>query len=214
MKAGATGEPRSAMADAILDVAQRFVQTRGYNGFSYRDVAADLGIKAASIHYHFPTKSDLGVRLAARYRERFRAELDAITKRLSDPAKCLLEFGDLFRKTFEVGNRLCLCGMLSAEIATLPDPVATEVEAFFRDTENWLAGVLEAGRRSGTFAFRDPALHQARFLLAILEGAMVVSRGLREAAHFNVMVESYLGGLRVVATAPRPAKPRPRRTRS
>lgn len=202
------------MADAILDVAQRFVQTRGYNGFSYRDVASDLGIKSASIHYHFPTKSDLGVQLAVRYRVRFRDELERITKRLADPRKRLIAFGDLFRKTFEVGNRLCLCGMLSAEIATLPDPVATEVEAFFRDTESWLGGVLEAGRRSGDFHFTDPALHQARFLLAILEGAMVVSRGLREAAHFQVMVESYLGGLGGTEVARRPAKAGPRRTRA
>jgi TetR/AcrR family transcriptional regulator, transcriptional repressor for nem operon len=187
---------RESMADSILDVSQRLIQTRGYNGFSYRDIAQDLGIKAASIHYHFPTKSDLGVRLAVRYRERFRAELVAIAAAVDDPEEQLIRFGDLFRRTFEVGSRLCLCGMLSAEIATLPEPVAAEVESFFRETQHWLSGVLDAGRDLGRFRFAGPAEQQARFLLAILEGAMVVARGLRDAAHFQVMVQSYLGQLR------------------
>jgi TetR/AcrR family transcriptional repressor of nem operon len=196
MKAGQVRTaPRTTTGDAILDIAQRFVQTRGYNGFSYRDIAADLGIKAASIHYYFPTKSDLGVRLAARYRERFRRELDAIGAQVPDPEQQLYRFGDLFRQTFEVGNRLCLCGMLSAEIATLPDPVASEVEGFFRETEGWLAGVLSAGRDAGRFRFAGPAQTQARFLLAILEGAMVVARGLRDAANFQALVQGYLGQL-------------------
>lgn len=183
-------------ADAILDVAQRLIQTRGYNGFSYKDVAQALGIRTASIHYHFPTKADLGVKLVSRYRVRFREELAAIEAGEPVPDRRLIRFSELFRRTFEVGNRLCLCGMLSAEIAILPDQIAAEVEAFFRETETWVAAVLLAGRDGGEMSFAGPPEPQARLLLAMLEGSMVVARGLRDSAYFQAMVESSLAQLR------------------
>lgn len=183
-------------ADAILDTAQRLIQTRGYNAFSYRDIAQALGIRSASIHYHFPTKTDLGARLAARYRRLFRAELDAIVEGEPDAVERLLKFADLFQQTFEVESRLCLCGMLSAEIATLPEGVAAEVEGFFRDTEAWLVAVLEEGRKAKRFSFSGPAKEQARLLLALLEGAMVVARGLRDRAHFRSMAGNYIAQMK------------------
>jgi TetR/AcrR family transcriptional repressor of nem operon len=188
------GKP--ATATAILDVAQRLVQSRGYNGFSFKDIAAALGIRTASIHYHFPTKTDLGVRLAARYREQFMAELGQIEARSTNVSTRLRRFADLFRRSFEIDSRLCLCGMLSAEIATLPEDVAAEVELFFRTIELWLARVLQAGRRSGEFGFSGSAAAQARLLIASLEGAMIVARGLREGDHFSTMIEDSLARLR------------------
>ena len=61
------------MADrrsAILDVAERRIRAHGYNGFSFREIADEIGIKSASVHYHFPTKADLAAAVAKRYRER------------------------------------------------------------------------------------------------------------------------------------------------
>jgi TetR/AcrR family transcriptional repressor of nem operon len=187
-------EPESTAA-AILDIAQRLVQTRGYNGFSFKDIAISLGIRTASIHYHFPSKTDLGVSLASRYRERFMADLNGIRVKVSAPATQLRRFARLFQSTFEVDSRLCLCGMLSAEIATLPEPVAAEVEVFFREVEAWLANVLQAGRRMGRLSFSGSATNRARLLIATLEGAMIVARGLRESDHFDVMVETSLSQL-------------------
>ena len=176
----------------ILDVAQRLIQSRGYNGFSYKDVAAALGIRSASIHYHFATKADLGVAIASRHRKHFQAELDRIAAQTQDPMRRLEQFTDLFRRTFAVESHLCLCGMLSAEIATLPELVAVEVEKFFRDTERWLADVLAAGRKARSFRFDVTPRKQARLLLAVLEGAMVVARGMRDSAGFNGIAAGYL----------------------
>jgi TetR/AcrR family transcriptional repressor of nem operon len=186
-------------ADTILDVAQRLIQARGYNGFSFKEVAETLGIRSASIHYHFPTKTDLGVRLVSRYRLHFSAELEEIELATTDPERRIGRFCQLFRRTFEVDSQFCLCGMLSAEAGTLPDEVGAEVEGFFRDTETWLAGVLSEARKSGQFAFRGAAVAQARLLLAMLEGAMIVARGLRDKAHYPVMTADYLRKLRAPA---------------
>src|SRR5258708_16711749 len=121
---------QESTAEAILDIAQRLIQMRGYNGFSFKDIATSLGIRTASIHYHFPSKADLGVSLTLRYRERFMAELRDICLKESAPPTQLRRFAKLFQSTFEMDSRLCLCGMLSAEIATLPEQVAAEVEVF------------------------------------------------------------------------------------
>ncbi|MBI3607430.1 MAG: TetR/AcrR family transcriptional regulator [Nitrospirae bacterium] len=182
-------------AEQVLDVAQRLLQTRGYNGFSYKDIAQALGIRTASIHYHFPTKADLGVELAGRHRRQFRAALDRVEQRTTDPIQRLERFVDLFRQTFEVESRLCLCGMLSAEIATLPEPVAGAVEGFFSDAEEWLADTLAAGRKAGRLRFTGSPRQQARLLLAVLEGAMVVARGMRHTEHFQDVVAGHLRGL-------------------
>ncbi|WP_254065657.1 TetR family transcriptional regulator [Acidisoma sp. L85] len=34
---------------------------------NFRDLAAQVGIKAASIYHHFPSKADLGAAVARRY---------------------------------------------------------------------------------------------------------------------------------------------------
>ena len=47
-------------ASSVLDVAERLVQVRGYNGFSYADVAAELQLSKAALHYHFAGKAELG----------------------------------------------------------------------------------------------------------------------------------------------------------
>jgi TetR/AcrR family transcriptional repressor of nem operon len=178
--------------DQILDIAQRLIQSRGYNAFSFSDLAKELGIRTASVHYHFPTKADLGVALLQRYRQNFRDELGGISSRADNPVRHLARFAALFERTFKADNQLCLCGMLSAEVATLPKDVAGEVERFFQETEIWLAAVLAAGKQSRLIAFEGSARVQARMLLAMLEGAMVVARGMRHRTYFQDVARSYL----------------------
>jgi TetR/AcrR family transcriptional repressor of nem operon len=161
---------------ALLDAAQVFVQTRGYNAFSYRDLARHIGIRTPSIHYHFPTKGDLGRDLMSRYREQFLSLLADIDRGERDPRRKVKRFIELFRLTLKSGDRLCLCGMLATEYATLPAPVQKEVRRFFRDSEAWLAKVLAEGRSAKIFRFRGPVATSARTLFAALEGAMISAR--------------------------------------
>ena len=62
---------RTDTANQILDVAEHLVQVRGFNAFSYADVAGELGLTNAALHYHFPSKSELGEALIDRYAIRF-----------------------------------------------------------------------------------------------------------------------------------------------
>jgi TetR/AcrR family transcriptional repressor of nem operon len=113
-------ESPTAAATAILDVAEQLAQTRGYNGFSYADIAAQLGVTKASLHYHFPSKAELGRALIQRYHRLFGAALEAIAGR-NPPQEKLKQYVGLYDSVLS-NERMCLCGMLAAEYATLPPP--------------------------------------------------------------------------------------------
>ena len=166
-------------AARILDVAEELVQVRGFNGFSYADIAAELGITKAALHYHFAGKADLGAALIARYASRFAESLTGIDAAAAGTAGAartrLAGFADLYLDVLR-NRRMCLCGMLAAEYQTLPQPMRDAVLRFFDDSEAWLGSVLESGRADGSLYFAGSASEEARMIIGSLEGAMLVAR--------------------------------------
>jgi TetR/AcrR family transcriptional regulator, transcriptional repressor for nem operon len=195
------GAAQVPTASRVLDVAERLVQVRGFNGFSYADIAAELHITKASLHYHFATKADLGEALIARYATRFFGALDAAdSDGTSAPAK-LSAYAKLYADVLSQ-QRICLCGMLAAEYPTLPPPMQSAVLEFFDHNEAWLQAVLEQGRNEGSLEFPGPARDAARMIISGLEGAMLVTRPYRDAARFQVAADSLLASLTVPASQP------------
>jgi len=190
----ATTQVDRNMAERILDVAEGLVQVRGFNAFSYADVAHELGVTKASIHYHFPTKSDLGEALIGRYAGRFAESLERIDAEGSDAYAMLHAYAGLYADVL-AGDRMCLCGMLAAEYPTLPVPVQRHVLTFFDEQEAWLAGVLERGRGEGTLRFDGRPNEVARTIVSSLEGAILVARPFGDVARFDVVVSRELDGL-------------------
>jgi TetR/AcrR family transcriptional repressor of nem operon len=178
-------------ATRILDIAERLVQTRGFNGFSYADVASELGVTKASIHYHFPGKAELGEALIVRYTQRFGEALAAIEADVPDARARLDAYAGLYADVLR-GQRMCLCGMLAAEHDTLPDPIREAVVAFFDASEEWLARVLEQGREEGRLAFSGPPAEAARSIVGGLEGAMLVARPYGDVERFRVAADRLL----------------------
>jgi TetR/AcrR family transcriptional repressor of nem operon len=174
----------SGTSQKILDIAERLLQVRGYNGFSYADIAASLRVTKASLHYHFPSKSDLGRRLMERYTENFAAALATIDASGASAREKLERYISIYA-TVLADNRMCLCGMLAAEYATLPKPIKSEVLRFFDANETWLARILEEGRHAKVFRFAGPAIEAARVLVAGLEGAMMMARSYGDAERFD-----------------------------
>jgi TetR/AcrR family transcriptional repressor of nem operon len=169
-KSGDTGT-----ASAILDVAERLVQTRGFNAFSYADVAAELGITKPALHYHFAGKAELGEALLARYTDRFNEALEAIGTSGADPARKLTAYADLYSQVL-AQDRMCLCGMLAADYHTLPEPMRKAVISFFDHNETWLTGVIDQGRKDRTLRVKGSSREVARMIIGALEGAMLVAR--------------------------------------
>jgi TetR/AcrR family transcriptional regulator, transcriptional repressor for nem operon len=171
-------------ATEILDVAERLVQSRGFNAFSYADVASELGITKPALHYHFASKAELGEALITRYTTRFSAALDRIDRELADGRSKLEAYVDLYRQVL-AEERMCLCGMLAADYPTLPAAMREGVVRFFDDNDTWLAGVLEQGRQDGTLHFTGPSREAAQMIIGALEGAMLVARPYGDVTRFQ-----------------------------
>jgi TetR/AcrR family transcriptional repressor of nem operon len=178
----------------ILDIAERLVQTRGYNGFSYADIAESLKVTKASLHYHFPAKADLGHRLIERYEANFLAALDKIDARSKDAREKLRRYATIYEDVLRA-DRMCLCGMLAAEFGTLPKPMRDEMRHFFDVNEKWLVGVLQEGRKAKVLEFSGSAAEAAQTLIGALEGAMMIARSYGEVSRFKAVSDRVLSGL-------------------
>src|SRR5437762_13125057 len=162
-------------SERILDLAERLVQTRGFNGFSYADIADSLGMTKASLHYHFPAKAELGRRLIGRYEKNFLAALEKIDGTAKGARDKLRRYAGIYADVLG-DDRMCLCGMLAAESATLPKAMQKELRHFFDENERWLAAVLEEGRRADELGFSGAPREVATLLVSSLEGAMMLAR--------------------------------------
>lgn len=185
---------QNGTAERILDIAERLVQTRGFNNFSYADIATEIGITTASLHYHFRGKAELGQALITRYAERFAAALEKIDREIPGARPKLEAYAGLYAGVLE-GKRMCMCGVLAAEYETLPKQMRRAVIRFFDDNQRWLADVLTQGRADKTLAFTGPADEVAQSVLSTLEGAMLVARPYGDPGRFNSAAHQVLAGL-------------------
>jgi TetR/AcrR family transcriptional repressor of nem operon len=182
--------------ERILDVAQSMIQEQGYNAVSFRDLSAAVKLKSASIHYYFPSKEDLGEALIARYRAFFSAGRAALDEKELSPARKLKQYVEVLRTAFRQTGHMCLCGVLAAELSSLPERIAEGVREFFAENERWLAGVLARGRASGELLFSGTAERTAEAVFASLEGALMSAWAFKDenriAAVGKLVVESLL----------------------
>ncbi|MEM7442133.1 MAG: TetR/AcrR family transcriptional regulator [Pseudomonadota bacterium] len=159
--------------ERILDAAERRIRDAGYNGFSFRDLAEDVGIKSASVHYHFPTKEALVATLTERYTERFLQSLEDAPSGI----RCILAYRDAFRRSLAEDRRMCLCGVLGAESGGLPDSVTRQARLFFERTIQKLEQALV-----GTVS--EPH-STAAAVVAQLQGAIILARAFGNIAAFD-----------------------------
>lgn len=189
--------------EKLLAEAQSLIQRLGYNGFSFRDLAETVGIRSASIHYHFPTKADLGAAVAARYTEDFMGRLNAERdqpsaerERKQTPATLLTFYASLFREALSDNNiqdnKMCLCGILSAEAASLPDRVSTEVRNFFDVNLTWLTDVFAEQHKSDSTESGPTPNAEAAAFMASLQGGLILAKGLNDPSVFDLIAETTL----------------------
>jgi TetR/AcrR family transcriptional repressor of nem operon len=180
-------EMSSNSKEAILAAARRTAQAHGYNGLNFRDLAAEVGIKAASIYHHFPSKADLGAAVARRYWEDTAAGLEAMLAETSDPARALRQYPDTFRKALANGNRMCLCSFMAAEYDDLPDAVKKEVQIFADVNVAWLSKMLSAAAVVST----KKSEQRARAIFAAIAGAQLMARSRSDITVYDALIDSY-----------------------
>jgi TetR/AcrR family transcriptional repressor of nem operon len=160
----------------VMQVAMQLAQTRGFNAFSYRDLAHEVGIKTSSIHYHFPTKDDLGVALMQEYTAAMMTTMAEIQASQASHIEQFRAFVGVFDRTAATGDQLCLAGMFGSAVETLTPELKAEVLRFFSVVEDWLTVFLQAGRDAQAFAFANEPNELAAMILAALEGSLMTAR--------------------------------------
>jgi TetR/AcrR family transcriptional regulator, transcriptional repressor for nem operon len=193
---------RPATAVRVLDVSERLLQERGYQGFSFGDVAAELGVTRAALHYHFPSKAALGEALIERYTDRFTAALAALDATAVDARARLDGYVALYREVLSE-DRMCLCGMLAAEYRTLPEPLQQRVWSFFDRNTAWLTAALARGAEDGSLRVQGEPRDAAAMVLGGLEGALLIARLDGDVARFTAAAACLLDGMRPAAAPAR-----------
>jgi TetR/AcrR family transcriptional repressor of nem operon len=177
----------SGAKEAILAAARRAAQAHGYNGLNFRDLADEVGIKAASVYYHFPSKADLGAAVARRYWEDTASGLETMLAEIPDPVRCLRRYPDVFRKALQADNRMCLCSFMAAEYDDLPDQVKQEVQTFADVNVAWLSRVLSAA----AVVSAQESEPLARAIFAAVVGAQLMARSRSDISLYDALIDSY-----------------------
>lgn len=161
----------------LIESARHLIQTRGYNGFSYADVAEEVQVRKASIHHHFPAKSDLACAVVEQSRALIVEQTQMIAAGDFDPQAQLRMYTGYWEKCIaDASAPFCVAGMLACELPTLPDDLAGLVRAHFLDLSNWLEIVLTRGAQMGYYELRGSARQEAESFMAMVYGAMLAAR--------------------------------------
>lgn len=180
----------------LIDSARFLIQTRGYNGFSYADVADQVQLRKASIHHHFPTKADLARAVVDESRALIAEQTRILAGSAFDPAEQLRKYTGYWEKCIaDASAPFCVAGMLASELPTLPDDLADHVREHFRELSNWLETVLTKGAQMGLFELQGTARLEAESFMSMVYGAMLTARAFGNPKVFAEIVESGLGKL-------------------
>lgn len=176
---GATTEDGASVRQRLLEQALALICQRGFNGFSYRDLAERVGVKTSSIHYYFPTKEDLALEAVNEYTARIARHIASI-----DTALPIRQQAEQYLEPWRSGckaEQVCLAGMLAAESESLPAAVHAALQGFHRLNEEWLAGLLErAAEQVGELPEGTTAQALAQVLFGALQNGLVSARLFRQ----------------------------------
>jgi TetR/AcrR family transcriptional regulator, transcriptional repressor for nem operon len=181
--------PSGDTAQRLTDVAMELIQTRGFSAISYQDLADRLGIRKASIHYHFPSKTDLGVAALQTYIRGFEvalADIDASPRLTS--ARCFDQYCEPFRALAATPDKVCMCGALASELFALPEEMRPLIKSFFAMHEAWLTTLIKQGTKSGEFRRIASPEKIAHTIFSALQGSLLVRRTMGEPARTDAVI--------------------------
>lgn len=178
---------KANVREAVLVAAREAAMAYGYSGLNFRDLAETVGIKAASITYHFATKALLGESVARRYWEDIARDLEAISTNAKSPIEALQRYPSIFRLSLERDNRMCLSSFMATEHDTLPEPVLKEVQTFADVNTAWLCEHLVAAK----LVSATEGESRAYAIYAGVAGAQIIARSRSDVTLFDKLIESY-----------------------
>lgn len=170
---------------ALLNSAENAARRLGFDGFSYADLAEDVGIRKASIHHHFPSKANLSVALMQRYHKNFQEICAVIDTAFDTGGGQLAELIQQYKKGSDDGKRICLCASFSASRDSLSPEVIEKISDFRAMVIGWLTIAFEKGGKDGTISGVSQPSLEAASTMSLLEGAQLAARAEENPALFE-----------------------------
>ena len=179
--------------EKIIVLTRDLVQERGANDFSYQDLADQLKIKKASIHYHFPHKNDLLLAVTKHYSNELKEFLSNLDQNYSfKTRKKLTKYLDMYLELSKSGDKLCLCGILASEIQGFPANLVREINIFFQIHETWLRKLFHEAQENGEFKFTGSASGLAAIFFSTIQGALIISRTKKDPKYLKSVIKELL----------------------
>lgn len=173
----------------IIKSAETLIQKQGYNGFSFRGIAADIGIKTSSIHYHFPKKEDLACAVLIWQQANLSIIFDQLKNdvQLTTEGKILACVRSIISVTYDDESKMCLGGMLASDALSLPKCVIDQSQIFFNAVESWLASVVTDDIKKNQLRTSITAEQFAQHVLLQIEGALLLARLYQDEKYFELV---------------------------
>lgn len=183
----------ASTAGQIVDEARRLIMTRGYNGFSYADIAAAIGIRKASVHHHFASKSDLAKAVVEQSCALIRAQVAQLANAEPDASEQLRAYAGYWERCIlDDSAPFCIAAMLAAELPSLPEDLASAVRVHFAELTGWLTQLFAIGVRQGNVSLAGSPAEEADAFLSAIYGAMLSARAFGEPRRFATITETLL----------------------
>ncbi|MCF0074746.1 TetR/AcrR family transcriptional regulator [Dyadobacter sp. CY261] len=165
---------RSETKDKIAELATELVQQVGYPSLSYQQISSQLGMKNAAVHYHFPSKEDLGLDVVRRDHELFTKFTTSLEGQSAEEK--LDAFLTSYQQLLENGNRICMIGASASDYKQLPDSIRQEATTYLSEVKDWFTRLLENGKADGVFQYKGSAAGKAALITSALAGALQHAR--------------------------------------
>jgi TetR/AcrR family transcriptional repressor of nem operon len=205
-----TTETRStrgaATRDQILDGAERLIHLRGYRGTSLDDVLRETGVGKGNFYYYFKSKEDLGYAIIRRVTRRLIDDglAAAFADPAADPVEQVHRFLDRVVSTHRERNCVggCPIGNLASELSDVHEGFRRRLAEIFAQWRRSVTDALGRARSSGRLGQRCEPAAVADFLVAGLEGAILLARVTRDIAVLERCVEELKRHLALYAVSP------------
>jgi len=165
--------PMRSTKESIIQLADDLIRRRGYNAFSYKDISKVLSIKNAAIHYHFPTKSDLGAAVIDLHIQKIEQFIRSVASlSASEKLEAFLSIYD----EIQASNKVCLVGTLASDWDTIDPKIQQKLTAFASMVGDWLTGIMEDGQKDGSLIIKGDARTKALLVITSVMAAAQLAR--------------------------------------
>ena len=195
----------AATRDQIVDVAARLIHLQGYHCTSLDDVLRESGVGKGNFYYYFRSKEDLGYAIIDRVIQGFleRALEPIFADPAGDPIAQVHAFLDRVLDNQRQRNCVggCPIGNLASELSDVHEGFRQRLAGIFAAWRLRLTEVLSRGQAAGRLRAACEPAGIAQFVVAALEGAILLTKVTRDIGVMENCVEELKHHLTLYTTS-------------